>query len=572
MYLTNLGAFPPKTDKKKVAKQASFFVFQIITYNPEQEDIREGKRKRDSLGSIQSLNSDLPKSSVKKTKEEGSEENMSVNSAETEEFHLPTRIGEVCQTMRYQILSRAFYGWLAYCRHLGEVRKHLSNMVYTARPVSYPNLEAGVTPELWASLHDCDVINEKEQIMYYTYYGGIDPTIRPEVWMYILGHHKFGDTAAARRQKDEDELARYQKFVSVWENVEQYILSHDKSKFTPVIDDSQEFSSNCEAEKLVDGTNDDGDNCVGNGKDDDADDVINDSVIDEFDDNDDDDEDDLISARSEVTSPASETYLTPVQDIEEEIPTNAANYVNGIPEPATPSTPDSVVIDGVEYPDEVICTIDLNFHRIDKDVQRCDRNNPFFTNANLAKLRRIMCTYVWENLDIGYLQGMCDILAPLLVILNNESLAYSCFKNLMVRMNMNFPHGGLMDNHFANMRSLIQILDSELFEHMHQNVDYSHFYFSYRWFLLDFKRELEYDDVFRVWEGIWAAYHCTSNHFTHFIALALVEHYRDIILDNNMDFTDIIKFFNEMAERHDGRKILKRARQLVHRLQTLIDS
>lgn len=37
-------------------------------------------------------------------------------------------------------------------------------------------------------------------------------------------------------------------------------------------------------------------------------------------------------------------------------------------------------------------------------------------------------------------------------------------------------------------RSLIQILDSEVFDLMHQNGDYTHFYFCYRWFLLDFKR------------------------------------------------------------------------------------
>lgn len=94
----------------------------------------------------------------------------------------------------------------------------------------------------------------------------------------------------------------------------------------------------------------------------------------------------------------------------------------------------------------------------------------------------------------------------------SEVMAFSCFTELMKRMNQNFPHGGAMDSHFANMRSLIQvrthvikhtpthtrvaatafpspqILDSELFELMQQNGDYTHFYFCYRWFLLDFKR------------------------------------------------------------------------------------
>lgn len=101
-----------------------------------------------------------------------------------------------------------------------------------------------------------------------------------------------------------------------------------------------------------------------------------------------------------------------------------------------------------------------------------------------------MLSYVWEHLDIGYMQGMCDLVAPLLVIFNEEAITYACFCHLMERMGDNFPSGGAMDAHFANMRSLIQILDSEMFELMHQNGDYTHFYFCYRWFLLDFKRGL----------------------------------------------------------------------------------
>ncbi|XP_046698212.1 small G protein signaling modulator 1 isoform X2 [Silurus meridionalis] len=221
---------------------------------------------------------------------------------------------------------------------------------------------------------------------------------------------------------------------------------------------------------------------------------------------------------------------------------------------------------------ELLDLYTLNLHRIDKDVQRCDRNYWYFTPANLEKLRNIMCSYIWKHLDIGYVQGMCDLLAPLLVILDDEALAFSCFTEVMKRMNQNFPHGGAMDTHFANMRSLIQILDSELFELMHQNGDYTHFYFCYRWFLLDFKRELVYDDVFAVWESIWAAKHVSSSQFVLFIALSLVEIYRDIILENNMDFTDIIKFFNEMAEHHNVKQILELSRELVCKVQMLIEN
>ncbi|KAL8561077.1 hypothetical protein ACOMHN_031021 [Nucella lapillus] len=235
-------------------------------------------------------------------------------------------------------------------------------------------------------------------------------------------------------------------------------------------------------------------------------------------------------------------------------------------------SPASPASNGGVYSAELLDSVALNLHRIDKDVQRCDRHYWYFSEDNLEKLRNIMCTYVWQHLDVGYVQGMCDLVAPLLVILDDEALTYSCFCELMRRMSCNFPHGGAMDTHFANMRSLIQILDCELFEHMHQHGDYTHFYFCYRWFLLDFKRELLYPDVFAVWEVIWAAKHMSSSHFVLFIALALVEYYRDIILDNNMDFTDIIKFFNEMAEHHNTKQVLDISRELVLRLQTLIDN
>lgn len=53
-------------------------------------------------------------------------------------------------------------------------------------------------------------------------------------------------------------------------------------------------------------------------------------------------------------------------------------------------------------------------------------------------------------------------------VLLSEVMAFSCFTELMKRMNQNFPHGGAMDSHFANMRSLIQVCAcTYVHEHMY---------------------------------------------------------------------------------------------------------
>ncbi|KAM6372760.1 small G protein signaling modulator 2 isoform 11-T11 [Pluvialis apricaria] len=504
-------------------------------------------------------------------------------------IHDRTPLKMLCESMKRQIVSRAFYGWLAYCRHLSTVRTHLSALVnHTIVPPDKPSSAAGgLTKEVW-SKYQKDKKNYKElELLRRVYYGGVQHEIRKEVWPFLLGHYKFGMAKKEMDQVDEDIALRYQKVMAEWKACEVIVKQREKESHSATLAKFSSGSSiDSHVQRLIH-----------------RDSTISNDVFISVDETDsaerdskgqDDPSFTVVSADTPAAVAAVEQQSVEFDSPDSGLPSSrnysvasgilssiddgqSVSFEDGAEEEASadlertdPDTPrmqkaKSVVLQSQDsvseeqlcsqvdylmdvasvcaasYTIELLDTVALNLHRIDKDVQRCDRNYWYFTADNLEKLRNVMCSYVWEHLEVGYVQGMCDLLAPLMVILDNDQLAYSCFSHLMKRMSQNFPNGGAMDTHFANMRSLIQILDSELFELMHQNGDYTHFYFCYRWFLLDFKR-------------------------------ALVEVYREIIRDNNMDFTDIIKFFNEMAEHHDAEEILRIARDLVYKVQTLIEN
>uniref|UniRef100_A0A8B9RRN1 Small G protein signaling modulator 1 n=1 Tax=Accipiter nisus TaxID=211598 RepID=A0A8B9RRN1_9AVES len=499
----------------------------------------------------------------------------------------------LCDNMKYQILSRAFYGWLAYCRHLSTVRTHLSALVHhnIVSPDVPCNASSGLTVDIWQRYLQDSTSYEDQELLRLIYYGGIQHEIRKTVWPFLLGHYQFGMTEAERKEADNQIRTCYEHTMAEWLGCEAIVRQREKESHAAALAkcssgasldshiqrmmhrdstiSSEVFESVDEVEQTeADAQLEDGKQSkIPNG-------TVPNGMCSP-------DSGHPSSQNFSIASGFSECSFSNEDSALETNKSSGSSQgkVGGsdMPGPQDLDGAQQEKLQGQdslegEFPTELLDMYTVNLHRIEKDVQRCDRNYWYFTPANLEKLRNIMCSYIWQHIEIGYVQGMCDLLAPLLVILDDEALAFSCFTELMKRMNQNFPHGGAMDTHFANMRSLIQILDSELFELMHQNGDYTHFYFCYRWFLLDFKRELVYDDVFAVWETIWAAAHVSSAHYVLFIALALVEMYRDIILENNMDFTDIIKFFNEMAERHNTKQILKLARDLVYKVQTLIEN
>ncbi|XP_056630776.1 small G protein signaling modulator 1-like [Diorhabda sublineata] len=547
-------------------------------------------------------------------------------------------IQAVCDSMKRQIISRAFYGWLAYCRHLSTVRTHLSGLVNT-KIVNGEGANEGITPEKWKELCLDGVVSDYAEIYRLTYFGGIAQELRHEIWPYLLGHYKFGSTFEQRNELSEETRQAYENTLSEWLAVEAIVKQRDKENQAHAIAKLSSESTSTEQvpppvqeelcnEVFADGVITDEEdeeesleedkernkkesiqnkqNTIKYVSDEEDSGKEAENIIDTIDETDKicNDTDEIVPDRKQDNEKSLVKINEELKDfIHNVIVINASVDIcnlgnesprmsnldavteennssldtcietHGLASPARSACVSPASSNGGVYSQELLETFGLNLHRIEKDVQRCDRNFWYFMEKeNLDKLRNVMCTYVWEHLDIGYMQGMCDLVAPLLVIFNEESLTYACFCHLMERMVENFPNGNAMDCHFANMRSLIQILDSEMYELMQSHGDYTHFYFCYRWFLLDFKRELMYPDVNATWEVIWAAQQVASAHFVLFLALSLLETYRDIIISNGMDFTDIIKFFNEMAERHNVQSVLQLARDLVLQLQILIEN
>uniref|UniRef100_G3U6Z7 Small G protein signaling modulator 1 n=1 Tax=Loxodonta africana TaxID=9785 RepID=G3U6Z7_LOXAF len=417
----------------------------------------------------------------------------------------------LCDNMKYQILSRAFYGWLAYCRHLSTVRTHLSALVN--HRIVYPDLPCdaghGLTAGIWEQYLQDSTSYEEQELLRLIYYGGIQPEIRKAVWPFLLGHYQFGMSAAERKEVDEQVHACYAQTMAEWLGCEAIVRQRERESHAAALAkcssgasldshlhrmmhrdstiSNEVFESVDEVEQVeAEGRLEEKHPKIPNGN------LVNGTCSP---DSGHPSSHNFSSGLSEHSEPSLSTEDS-VMDAQRNVPPvlqpGDSSVDDGQSSEATTSRDEApreeLAVHGVTYSPELLDLYTVNLHRIEKDVQRCDRNYWYFTPANLEKLRNIMCSYIWQHIEIGYVQGMCDLLAPLLVILDDEALAFSCFTELMKRMNQNFPHGGAMDTHFANMRSLIQILDSELFELMHQNGDYTHFYFCYRWFLLDFKR------------------------------------------------------------------------------------
>ncbi|MBA0764373.1 hypothetical protein Gotri_013729 [Gossypium trilobum] len=200
---------------------------------------------------------------------------------------------------------------------------------------------------------------------------------------------------------------------------------------------------------------------------------------------------------------------------------------------------------------------------IEKDVVRTDKSLSFYDgddNPNVNLLRDILLTYSFYNFDLGYCQGMSDLLSPILFVMEDESESFWCFVALMECLGPNFnrDQSGLHSQLFA-LSKLVELLDNPLHNYFKQN-DCLNYFFCFRWMLIQFKRELEYEKTMRLWEVLWT--HYLSEHIHLYVSVAILKRYRGKIIGEQMDFDTLLRFINELSGRIDLDATLRDAEAL----------
>jgi hypothetical protein len=262
-------------------------------------------------------------------------------------------------------------------------------------------------------------------------------------------------------------------------------------------------------------------------------------------------------------------------------------------------------------------------HRVHVDCMRVDRKLPFFSdtdvlvvvdgddaqgrpvNAHAQRLEEILLSFVvWDQaLDQqdtpasatgrqplgGYVQGMSDLCAPLYAICNgDEAKTFWLLVGLMKRARRNFytDQSG-MKTQLSNLQHLVSIMDASLHAHL-DKTDSLNLFFCFRWLLVYFKREFAYDDILVLWEAIWAAEpeydeqrlmagdissphdETLSRHFEVFIALAMLEQQRDVVVKYLHHFDEILQYMNGLAGQFDVDSLLAEAQVYCLMLRTLV--
>ncbi|KAI8443682.1 rab-GTPase-TBC domain-containing protein [Phakopsora pachyrhizi] len=229
-------------------------------------------------------------------------------------------------------------------------------------------------------------------------------------------------------------------------------------------------------------------------------------------------------------------------------------------------------------------------HRIDIDCKRTDRRHPYFAdpiirrenqdgedcdmdraNGHIETMGKVLTTYnIWEK-ELGYVQGMSDLCAPLYVVCEaDEVLTFFAFVKLMDRMKSHFlrDQSGMKDK-LSRLQQLLLLIDPQLYHHF-EKTNSLNLFFCFRWILIAFKREFEFDDVLKVWEALWTE--VFGPHSDLFFAISILEAHREPMIRYLREFDEVLKYVNDISMTLDCEQLIGQAEVLYLTFKSILET
>lgn len=95
-----------------------------------------------------------------------------------------------------------------------------------------------------------------------------------------------------------------------------------------------------------------------------------------------------------------------------------------------------------------------------------------------------------------------------------------------------------MKEQLTQLHTLFSFVEPELSSYLNRH-DSGNMFFCFRWLLVLFKREFCQNDIMRMWEVLWTSLPCKNFHLL--ICVAILETEKNVFIENNYGFTEILK-------------------------------
>ncbi|KAL3838035.1 hypothetical protein ACJIZ3_022626 [Penstemon smallii] len=213
-----------------------------------------------------------------------------------------------------------------------------------------------------------------------------------------------------------------------------------------------------------------------------------------------------------------------------------------------------------------------------------------FRIFHAARLVAILEAYALYDPEIGYCQGMSDLLSPIISVMTEDHEAFWCFVGFMKKARHNFRLDEVgIRRQLNTVSKIIKYKDSHLYRHL-EKLEAEDCFFVYRMVVVLFRRELTFEQTLCLWEVMWADQAAiragigksawsrirqrappTDDLLLYAVAASVLQRRKQII-ERYSSMDEILRECNAMAGHLDVWKLLDDAHDLVVTLHDKIET